>query len=99
MFYINVHEGQGQRIVAVCDSTLIGKVFEEDGKCLDLERHSAFYKGRKASGKAVLEELKNFSSINIVGENATALAIENGLVEISQVLRIAGVPYAQAYRL
>lgn len=99
MFYMNAHTNGSERVIAVCDSELVGKVFEEGEKCLDLKRYAAFYKGWRADGKRVLEELKNFSSVNIVGEKAVELAVGAGFAERGQVLRIANVPYVQAYRI
>jgi len=43
--------------------------------------------------------LKKFSSINIVGKGAVALAINAKIVGKDSVIKIAGVPHVQVYRI
>lgn len=98
-FYMKVHEGRGGRVVAVCDADLLGNVFSDGKKVLDLMSYSSFYNGKKVSEAEVLEGLKTFTSINIVGKNAVALAVREGIISKSNVAEIMGVPHAQAYRI
>lgn len=98
-FYMKMHENARGRVVAVCDKDIHGKVFEEGGRVLDLKKHGGFYKGSSAGEKEVLEALKKFTSLNIAGKKAVALAIRAEVIEESQVLDIGGVPHAQAYKI
>ena len=98
-FWMKVHENPQGRVVAVCDRSLLGRVFERGNQKLDLMTYAAFYKGVEAGKREVLEEIKNFSSLNIVGSGAVELAIGAGLMEKAQVRKIAGVPQAQVYRI
>jgi uncharacterized protein len=98
MFNMGIHENARGRVVAVCDSSLIGKILEEGDAVLDLKAHAAFY-GKRAQKQEILEALKNFTSLNIVGSDSVALAIGAGIVEESEVLEIAGVPHAQVYKI
>ncbi len=96
---MKVHENPNGRVVAACDASLMGRSFSEGNAVLDLEGYGSFYKGSKVGGREVLEQLKNFSSLNLVGKDAVALAIGAGLLKKEQVGRIAGVPHAQVYRI
>lgn len=98
-FYMKIHDGNGGLVVAVCDAGLLGRVFSEGERVLDLKSHSSFYKGTKVGEAEVLEGLKTFTSINLVGKDAVALAVRKGLIPASAVLAIGGVPHAQAYRI
>ena len=83
---------EGRIILAVCDSDLVGKCFEEDGLQLDLT--SDFYKGREGDKKRVLELFKVAHIINLVGEKSVELGRKEGIVQ--KVIRIKGIPHAQA---
>lgn len=81
-------------IAAVCDSNLLGKKIEE-GK-LQLDLTSDFYNGEEKDGPIVGDTIRNADSINLVGENAIKLGINEGLIDKEHVKKIDGVPYAQA---
>lgn len=97
-FNLRIHQKGHERIIAVCDSGLIGKTFEEGDFFLDLKAYAAFY-GTPASEADVLEALKNFTSLNLVGKEAIALAIKAKSMKKSQVLEIGGVQHAQVYKI
>ncbi|VVB98334.1 Uncharacterised protein [uncultured archaeon] len=97
-FNMKIHENAGTRVVAVCDSALLGKVFEDGARVLDLKAYASFY-GTVAGEREVLQALKNFTSLNLVGRDAVALAVKAGILEKTQVLEIGGVPHAQAYKI
>ncbi|MFA5077583.1 MAG: DUF424 family protein [Candidatus Micrarchaeia archaeon] len=99
MFYMKVHENARGRVVAVCDCELIGKVFERGGRKMDLRKYAGFYKGEKVGEDEMLEAIKSFSSLNVVGKNATAFVIRQGLAGKPQVRAIAGIPQAQIYKI
>ena len=96
--YLKVHEGSGTRIVAVCDEGLVGKVLEEKGACMDLDRYRAFYVGKEAKESEVKKELGNFNSANIVGEKSVKVALSMGLAGPKDVMYIKKTPYIQIYR-
>ncbi|MEM4272264.1 MAG: DUF424 family protein [Candidatus Bilamarchaeaceae archaeon] len=97
--YLKITEREGQRVVAVCDKELLGKVFEEKGKVLDLQKYAYFYKGDIAGVGEVTEALSDFSSANLVGKKAVGLALVLGLAEKSEVKEIASIPHLQIYKL
>ena len=84
----------GKKLVAVCDSELLGKKFEQGNLQLDLT--SDFYKGEEKSGEELKEIIKNAYIVNVVGQESVAFFISLGIIEKCQVLEVDGVPHAQA---
>ena len=96
--FMKVHKND-QKIVAVCDEDLIGKVLESKEIFLDLDKYRGFYVGEKAEASEVKEELEEFDSANLVGRRSVAIAIEMGLAGRKDVMYIKTTPYIQIYRL
>jgi len=84
----------GKIVVAVCDSELLGKKYEEDQKQLDLT--SDFYKGEQNQDSAIGDLMRNAEAVNLVGEKSVKLAVQEGVIDEEHVKTIAGIPYAQA---
>lgn len=97
--YLKVHENSGSRIIAVCDKELIGKVLEDKKGYMDLNRYHEFYVGKEVEDEEVKKELKNFSSINMVGKQSVKIALEMNLANDQDVMYIKKIPYIQIYRL
>jgi len=81
-------------LLAVCDSELIDKKFEEGKGQLDLT--SDFYKGDEKTEIEVSDLMRNSYIINIVGEKSVGLALKEELISEENVKKIDGVPYASA---
>ena len=83
-------------VVAICDSNLIGKVFEEDKFQLDVKE--SFFKGDEKSKKEIIEIMKNMSiedaTFNIIGKESTQTAIEAEIISKEGVKEIKGIPFA-----
>lgn len=91
---VKIHKTDDNRMVlAICDSSLIGKKFEEGKKQLDLT--SDFYKGQEMSEKEVGNLLRNSYLTDVVGEKSIALAIKEGIINESNIKKISNVPYTQ----
>ena len=92
---VKVHDSY-RMVVAICDSDLIGKVFNEGEKRLDLS--GEFYKGKVMSNDEVVLEIERTvaedATFNIVGPKSVDLAIRIGLAKKSGVKEIDGVPFA-----
>jgi hypothetical protein len=84
----------GRLLLAICDSDIIGKKFEEEKKQLDLS--SDFYKGEEKSNKETTDLMRKAYIINIVGKNSITLAINQNLISGDYVEEINGIPYAQS---
>jgi len=88
-----------EKIVAVCDAELIGKVLREGEIVLNLEKYASFYQGEEADEAAVEKELLTATSINLVGKKATGIAKKIKLVKDSDMITIQKVPHVQIYKI
>lgn len=83
-------------VIAICDSHLIGKRFEEGKFQLDIKEN--FYSGQELSEEKVAVMINQMAredaTFNIVGERAVEIAIREGLVLRESVKTIQGIPFA-----
>ncbi len=95
MFFINVINSY-RDVVAICDSDLIGKIFEEGKFQLDIKE--SFYRGEQVSEEELLNRIKHFSiedaTFNIVGKNSVRVALKTGIVVEEGIGKIKGIPFA-----
>ncbi|HLD37884.1 MAG TPA: DUF424 family protein [Candidatus Nanoarchaeia archaeon] len=88
-----------REVVAICDSELLGKYFEEDLFQLDIKE--SFYKGEKRTEQEVVQIIIDMKSedatFNIVGERAVNAAIKAGLISEDSVRTIQGIPFALVF--
>ena len=95
MFVLKLHKAKDGRVLAaVCDEELLGQKFEEGRKQLDLS--GDFYKGEKKSGQEIGDVVRNADFVYLAGERSVNLGIQEGIIDPGHVLKIAGVPHAQA---
>ena len=97
MLIVKIHEAQGKRVAAVCDSELIGKRFTQNKLQLDLS--SKFYAGEEMKEESFESMVESFDVINMVGERVIAIAIKQGLIKEKDIIRISGIPHAQVLNL
>lgn len=90
-------EGREVEVLALCDRELLGRVFRQRGRVLDLKAYRAFYDGEKVSEGKAIELLKQAKNANVVGEQAVEIARKALNVKAGVVKRIAGVPHLQIY--
>ncbi len=95
MFRVKVYRVQGEFLVAVCDSDIVGKTFRDEERKLKLEITEKFYGSEEVDEKRVRDLLKRATIANISGEKAVKLAIEEGIIDKDRVLVIGGCPHAQ----
>lgn len=93
---VHAHPEEGE-VLAVADVTLIGKTIEE-GK-LQLNISERFYHGELISKEELQEKLQESTNINLVGNEAFAVAEKMKLVSEKGARRIAGIPYACIYKV
>jgi len=91
---VKVHKRADKTIVAICDDDLLGKKFEQGELQLDLT--SNFYKGEKIDDKEACDLIRNADIVNLVGEKAIKLGIQEGVIEEDHILKIDNIPHAQA---
>ena len=95
MHCIKIHRSY-RSIVAVCDSNLLGKKFEEDIRQLDIREN--FYNGKNIEKeeliRTIIKELKEDATFNIVGKDSVNAALEAGVIDKSCIAEIHGIPFA-----
>ena len=83
-------------VVAVCDSELLGKRFEEGNFQLHVKEN--FYGGEEMSEEETIEFLRHMAqedaTFNIVGENSVRAALEAGVIHEKSVGSVQGVQFA-----
>ncbi len=93
MILVKIHKTKFRDVIAVCDSSLIGKKFEENGLQLDITER--FYKGEAMPEEKIIIILENAENVNIVGEESMKLGIKAGIIIKENILTIEGIPHAQ----
>lgn len=92
---IKIHKSY-RDVVAVCDSEILGKYFEEGTNQLDIKE--SFYKGDELSEKEALKRIKDMAkedaTFNLVGKKAIELALKASIIEEQGIKKISGIPYA-----
>lgn len=92
---VKIHKSY-REVVAVCDSGLIGKRFEEG--IMQLEISENFFKGEEKTEKEVVELMKDLAgedfTFNIVGRQAVDTALKAGIISKEGIRSVQGVPFA-----
>lgn len=83
-------------IVAICDSELIGKKFEEEKFQLDVKEN--FFNGEELEEKEAIKIIEkmalNDATFNIVGKNSVNAALKAGIITEEGIKHIQGIPFA-----
>ena len=92
---IKIHKAY-REIVAICDSDLIGKMFEEGIKVLEVRE--TFYRGDEKSEQEIIEIMQDLAkedaTFNIVGKKACNCALKAGIISKEGIKQVQGVPFA-----
>ena len=92
---IKIHEAY-RKIVALCDTDLIGKTFYEGER--QIEVRSNFFQGEEKNKEQILEILKDMkkedATFNIVGKESVECALETNIISKEGILTIEGIPIA-----
>ena len=91
---IKVHKKDNRILAVAVDSGLLGKKFEEGDLQLDLTRD--FYNGEEMDDARAGDIIRNADIVHLIGENAIKLGISEGVIEEKNIIRIQGIPHAQA---
>lgn len=85
-----------RKIVALSDSELIGKSFEEGIKRIEIGQN--FFQGEEKSKEEVIKILKNMekedAAFNIVGKKSVETALDCGIIDKEGIITIQGIPIA-----
>ena len=83
-------------IVAICDSELLGKKFEQGKYQLDVKE--SFFKGDETNEEKTIEIMKDMvkedSTFYIVGEESVNIALKAGIIKKEEIGKIDNIPFA-----
>jgi uncharacterized protein len=95
MMFIKVHKAY-RVVVAVCDSDILGKTFEEGISILDVRE--SFYKGEEKERDEMIELMRDLAmedaTFSIAGKDSVQAALDARIIAEEGVRTIAGVPFA-----
>ncbi|MDA4128659.1 MAG: DUF424 domain-containing protein [Thaumarchaeota archaeon] len=95
-FSIKTADYRGSTSVSICDQELIGKTVT-DGN-LQVHISQEFFFGEIVGRNEALHLIKSCSIINLAGERAVSLAIENKMGAREAIREIEGVPFLMIYK-
>lgn len=91
---IKIHKSY-RDVIAICDSGLLGKKFEEGNLQLEVNE---FFNGEEKTEQEILETIENASTedatFNIVGKQAISLALKAGIIDKKGIKTIQKIPFA-----
>jgi len=94
MICIKLHKSY-RNVLAVCDSNLIGKRFEQKNKQLDCKE--SFYKDEEISYEKAVQlmkfQSKEDASFNIVGDESIKAAQEAGIINLENIGTVKEIPF------
>lgn len=93
MFSYKIFRKQSDVLLAVCDTSILGKRFEQGDLILEINKD--FYSGNKCDEKELKSLAKNATIINAAGEKTISLLEHEGIIGRGNILRISGIPHAQ----
>lgn len=92
---VKIHEAY-RVIVAVCDTDLLGKTFVEDNR--QIEVRTSFFQGEEKDKVELINLLKDMykedATLNIVGKESIACALDAGVISKEGIITIDGIPVA-----
>jgi len=93
--FIKIHKSL-RTVVAICDSDLINKTFEDKKRQLHVREN--FYKDKEVDKEGLIELIRRQkledASFNIVGKESIQIALEAGIIKSEGVHKIKGIPFA-----
>ncbi len=92
---VKIHNSY-RSIIAVCDTNLLGKTFEEGNRQIVLNPN--FFQGEEKTEQDILKLMEDGaaedSTFNIVGKESVKTALKAGIIKKEGITRIQGVPIA-----
>ncbi len=93
--FIKIHKSC-RTVVALCDSELLGKKFDEGKRQLDVRE--TFYKGDKINEEQAINILRiqamEDATFNIVGRKSVDSALKAGVITKKGIAKIKDIPFA-----
>mgnify|MGYP001601956213 CR=1 FL=1 len=95
MISIKIHRSY-RIVVAVCDTDLIGKKFEEGKKQLEIKEY--FFRGDEMAEENAIKTLeaqkREDATFDIVGKESIRAALKAGIISKDYIAKIKNVPFA-----
>ena len=92
---IKIHQAY-RTIIALADTNLIGKTFEQDIKQIKINPN--FFKGEEKSKQEIIKILQNMqkedATFNIIGKESIQTALEAGIIDKKGIIEIDNIPIA-----
>ena len=92
---VKIHNSY-RSIIAVCDTNLLGKTFEEGNRQIVINPN--FFQGEEKTEQDILKLMQDAaaedSTFNIVGKESVKTALKAGIIKKSGIMKIQGVPVA-----
>ncbi len=83
-------------VVAICDSELLGQVYEEGEKVLEVREN--FYNGEEIEEEKLIKILQDLAAedatFNIVGKRSVEAALKAGIISKEGIKKVQEVPFA-----
>ena len=95
--YCKIHSTPEGEVLAACDKKLVGKTLRE--REINFSVSESFYREEEVTEQKIAELLEEHHNVNLVGEKCVGIAVKKGLINKTSVIRIAGVPHAQIFRV
>ena len=93
--FLKIHKSY-RDVVAICDSELIGRKFEQDNFQLDIKEN--FFKGEELNEKELEKKMKEYfkedATFNIIGEKSINTAIKANIINKQGIKKIQNIPFA-----
>ena len=92
---VKIHESY-RKVIAICDSELLGKRFEEENRQLHVEE--PFFGGTRMAEHKVIElmkdAMKDDETFNLVGEKTITADLKAKIIDKEGILEVRGIPLA-----
>ena len=97
LIFCKIHRRGEKAVLAACDKELCGKTLQH-GK-IEVSVSERFYKEKETSEEELRKMLHEFDNINLIGNKAVAIALEEKLLSQDSVVQIQGVKHAQIFKI
>lgn len=97
MFSHDFTKKKRDKVLAVCDKDLLGKVLSDKDKTFKVKEE--FYGSELISQDKLLEKASESTIINAVGNKVVSLLVERGFFDEDKILKIDGVAHAQMVKI
>lgn len=96
-YYVGIHDNINGRVVAVCDSDLLGKTLEDENCAIEISQK--FYGGELVNEEKVTSIIQKERNLNLVGKNIINLCLELEIITKDHIFLINDIPHVQLIEL